>query len=522
MRKQLLTQASLLIVRLTVMLTLALSGSQRLAGQTVYPIQGQAQGGDRRGTYLYDNEKMQEVYDETGTLPRLYQDPKTYLHNMKLLAHLPGSFGMGDMMTVGGNRYLFLGPGVVDVTDPENPVIINNESPRGEVAYNQSLQKWILMQANSCCSVTQDVARGLVPHPEDDPTRGGRHMGVTFFDVTDPRNIVEISRFSTPPGSSGTHSDGNYYDGGRYAYLSSALPTTRGQAPFHLVSRILQIIDVSDINNPTEVSTWWVPGQLRTEETEYLQWPEAEPEPKDWSPEMHFHFATFHGPCYVPRRVEDGGDRGYCAWGSLGMRVLDFSNIRQPRLVSTVDLSPPFDGGIPVHNAYPMPQRKLVFMNGEADRWDCRENVVMPWVVDMRAEEYPVTIATFPIPKPPENAPYNDFCLRGGRFGIHHPQNLKAPGEQRIDLMGYSWFAGGFRLYDVSNAFRPEEVAWILPAMGQRRGTEAAFIEWDRKIIHVFADSGLYILSSPVLGEPALGPLEPQRWNVEGLNKGMP
>ena len=133
-----------------------------------------------------------------------------------------------------------------------------------------------------------------------------------------------------------------------------------------------------------------------------------------------------------------------------------------------------------------------------------------------------VTIATFPIPKPPENAPYNDFCLRGGRFGIHHPQNLKAPGEQRIDLMGYSWFTGGFRLYDVSNAFRPEEVAWILPAMGQRRGTEAAFIEWDRKIIHVFADSGLYILSSPVLGEPVLGPLEPQRWNVEGLNEGMP
>ena len=45
-----------------------------------------------------------------GALPRLYQDPKTYLHNMKLLAHLSGSFGMGDMMIVGGNRYLFLGP----------------------------------------------------------------------------------------------------------------------------------------------------------------------------------------------------------------------------------------------------------------------------------------------------------------------------------------------------------------------------------------------------------------------------
>ncbi len=60
------------------------------------------------------------------------------------------------------------------------------------------------------------------------------------------------------------------------------------------------------------------------------------------------------------------------------------------------------------------------------------------------------------------------------------------------------------------------------PQGGDRRGTEAAFIEWDRKIIHVFADSGLYILSSPVLGEPVLGPLKPERWNMEGFNEGAP
>ncbi len=60
------------------------------------------------------------------------------------------------------------------------------------------------------------------------------------------------------------------------------------------------------------------------------------------------------------------------------------------------------------------------------------------------------------------------------------------------------------------------------PQGGDRRETEAAFIEWDRKIIHVFADSGLCILSSPVLGEPVLGPLKPERWNMEGFNEGAP
>ena len=59
-----------------------------------------------------------------------------------------------------------------------------------------------------------------------------------------------------------------------------------------------------------------------------------------------------------------------------------------------------------------------------------------------------------------------------------------------------------------------------MPPVGTRRGTEAALIEWDRKIIHVFDDTGLYILSSPALGEPVLGPLKPESWSVEGLNVG--
>ena len=61
---------------------------------------------------------------------------------MELLAHLKGvgrGFGQGDMMTVGGNRYIFTGRMVVDVTNPKEPTIANAIAPRGELAYNQAL-----------------------------------------------------------------------------------------------------------------------------------------------------------------------------------------------------------------------------------------------------------------------------------------------------------------------------------------------------------------------------------------------
>ena len=511
-RNQFVTQTIFVLI-------LAVCSSRWLVGQTVYGIKSQPQGGDRRGTY-YDDIEGQKEYDEKGTLTRLYQDPKLYLHNMTVLAHLPR--GGGEMMTIGGNRYLVGGGVIVDVTNPKNPVIINQRAPGGQVAYNQALQKWVVMRSDSCCNCCdQDHVTGKKPHPALNPPRGER-LGVTFFDLTDPQNVVEIGHYQTPPGSTGTHGDGNYYDGGRYAYVATELPKTRGQPPFTIQGRILQVLDVSDLKNPKEASQWWVPGQMMTEETEYLKWPEADPNPKPWTPQTQFNWLTFHGPCTVPKRVEEGGNRGYCAWGALGMRILDLSDIRQPKQVSAVDVSPPFDGGIPVHSAYPIPQRKLALISEEVTGWDCRDPIVPPFVVDLRAEKYPLTIATIPIPKPPPEAPYNDFCFRGGRFGTHNVHNIKGPGEARIDLVGYTWFVGGFRLYDISNPFRPEEVAWIVPPLGKRRGVETALIEWDRKIIHISTDSGLYILSSPVLGEPVLGPLKPEHWNPEGFNAGAP
>jgi len=469
---------------------------------------GQPQGGDGRGTYL----------DPNKGIP-LYKDPKTYAHNMALVAYVPEGGG-GDMMTIGDRRYL-VGEGlVIDVTNPKEPVIVNRKAPRGEVAYNQAMKKWILMRTDSCCSREEEDLINAGPSPE--LSYKGR-LGVTFFDMTDPRNPMEISHYDTGRPGQGSHGDGNFYDGGRYAYLAAGVPGTWGQMPYRYTSRILVILDVSDMNQPKEIGRWWVPGQMRGERKEHEAWPTAVDETETWTPKTPRHiYNTFHGPCFLPKKVEDGGKRGYCGWGALGMVILDFSDIKKPQQVSRVNIAPPFDAGIPVHSTYPMLERNLVFMNGESTGVDCTEGVMMPWVVDIRAEKYPVTIATFPIPKPPKEAPYNDFCFRGARFGPHNPQNLKAPGEARIDIMSYTWFTGGFHLYDVSNPFQPRDVAYFVPPQGTRRGTETALIEWDRKLIHVRTDTGLYILSSPVLGEPVFGPMKPKRWSLDGFNAGAP
>ena len=513
------------IVTRAAVLPILLFCAQWLTAQTSYPLEGQPHGGDRRGIYV-SPEGAQRIYNETDEIPRLYADPRTYIHNMELLGHVPGQFRNIGMMTVGGKRYIFGGGMAIDVTNPEEPLVVNSNAPPVgvEIAYNQSLGKWILIEAHQCCGVDLDVVQGREPFETSPPP--GTKVGVTFWDASDPANLIELSHFSTGPGSFGSRYDGNYYDGGRYAYLASKLPGTRGQPPFEATDPILQILDLSDISNPREVGRWWVPGQMKGEEEAFREWPESErflrQASEPWNPSWRNMYLYFHGPCIVPRRVEDGGNRGYCAFSALGMRLLDLTDVTQPQLISTVDISPPFDGGFPVHTVYPIPERRLAFISGETTQPDCMEGLSIPWVVDLRDERYPMTIAAFPIPKPPPEAPYSDFCFRGGRVGTHAPQEFKAPGKQRIDLMGYAYYDAGFRLFDISNPFRPEEVAWIVTPAGPHRGAEGALIEWDRNIVHAGTDTGLYILSTPVLGEPVLGPLKPERWNAEGLNAGAP
>ena len=52
------------------------------------------------------------------------------------------------------------------------------------------------------------------------------------------------------------------------------------------------------------------------------------------------------------------------------------------------------------------------------------------------------------------------------------------------------------------------------------RITVNLFIEWDRKLIWVGTDTGLYLVTSPLLGEPVLEAMPVNDWTLDGLNDG--
>jgi hypothetical protein len=82
------------------------------------------------------------------------------------------------------------------------------------------------------------------------------------------------------------------------------------------------------------------------------------------------------------------------------------------------------------------------------------------WMVDMREEKNLVPLSTLPMP------PVEVFGKRGGRFGAHNIyENYPHEHAWRSeDIVLGTCFNAGVRVYDVSNAFQPKEVAYFVPA----------------------------------------------------------
>ena len=52
------------------------------------------------------------------------------------------------------------------------------------------------------------------------------------------------------------------------------------------------------------------------------------------------------------------------------------------------------------------------------------------------------------------------------------------------------------------------------------RDTDNVFIEWDRKLMWVGTGTGIYLITSPLLGTPTLKPMKVAEWVLPGLNAG--
>jgi hypothetical protein len=150
------------------------------------------------------------------------------------------------------------------------------------------------------------------------------------------------------------------------------------------------------------------------------------------------------------------GDRGYGAWRDGGLTVHDLSDPASPKLLAHVNWSPPFPGG--THTTLPLPARKLVVVADEANAERCAKGTFYTWIVDVRAEQNPVTVATMPTPRD------RDFCALG-TFGPHNLHENR-PGSFISDQTIFATYNNaGVRVFDIRDAFAPKEIAsWVAPA----------------------------------------------------------
>jgi hypothetical protein len=356
--------------------------------------------------------------------------------NMKLLSQheLDGYGGMGEGMsmqrTADGRRILWLahesGPKNftgVDVTDPREPkMVVQTELPGPK------------MRSNSL-----DVVGSTLAVAYQTSARGAKEAGFELFDVSVPEKPRSISFFSCAgPASRGVHQ--LWFVDGEFIHASSGAPDFTPRNPAD--DQIYRSFDVRNPSRPVESGRWWLPG---------LEMGDPVPAPARHAPGFDSGFRT-HNTNVYPERP----DRCYIGYVDAGVVVLDISDRARPQMLCHWDPSPPFPGF--THTVLPIFARDLLVVSDESVKDNAADWPKLVWVLDYRAENNPVPISTFPM------APRDAFGKRGGRFGAHNLHENQPGSFRSDDIVIGTFFNGGVRAFDISDPYRPEEVAYYVPA----------------------------------------------------------
>ena len=397
------------------------------------------------------------------------------IKNMRLISHHDlngyGNIGEGVHLhqTGDGRRVLYLAHESapkditsVDVTDLSNPKLL----AQTELAYEH-------LRSNSL-SIVDDTM--LVAYQSLQPGQPGTGMGV--YNISNPEEPRQIGFMDlSGPYSRGCHC--LWWVEGDYAHLSTGAadfqPRNQKDDQFYM------IVDVSDPTAPKEAGRWWFPGTREGD---------AEPMPAR-HPQFDAGHRLHNGNVYPERP-----DRAYCAYMDSGVVILDIADKGNPQMVSHINYAPPFPGF--THTVLPLFNRDLMVVTQEAVRLNGEDYPKLIWMMDIRDETNPVIISTFPMPDT------EDFFNRPGRFGAHNVyENQPGPTCFYSDTLIYgTFFNAGVRVYDTSNPFQPEEVAYFVPEMpdgAPSNGVNDVYVD-ENGIMYVVdrLKGGLYILELTV------------------------
>ena len=239
----------------------------------------------------------------------------------------------------------------------------------------------------------------------------------------------------------------------RYAYISTEM---QGD-----VGNILVIYDIHDPQRPQEVSRWWMPGQ-HTGGGETPTWPGRQHR-------LH-HALRF-------------GHEMWASYWHAGFRIVDVSNIAEPRTLGGYNYHPLFPE--PTHTAMPVPEpiegRRIALTVDEEDQAQSANEE------EARRGRAHACILTFDVTDPGEVTPLAQFQVSeldlpfarvpGARFGAHQFC------ERMSGTICFAvWFAGGLRVIDVVNPLSPREVGYYIPEpVGGRPAPQSNDVAIDSK-----------------------------------------
>ena len=393
------------------------------------------------------------------------------IRNMRLISHhdLNGYGNIGEgvhlQQTRDGRRVLYMAHESapkditsVDVTDIANPKVL----AQTELAYGH-------LRSNSLAIVDDTM---LVAYQSLEPGQPGTGMGV--YNISNPEEPQQIGFMDL----GGEYSRGCHclwWVEGNYAHLSTGAPDfqPRNQKD----DQFYMIVDVSDPTSPKETGRWWFPGTREGD---------ADPMPAR-HPQFDAGHRLHNGNVYPERP-----DRAYCAYMDSGVMILDIEDKSNPKMISHINYAPPFPGF--THTVLPLFNRDLMLVTQEAVRIGGEDYPKLMWMMDIRDETNPIIISTLPMPDT------DDFFNRPGRFGAHNVyENQPGPTCFFSDTLIFATlFNAGVRVYDTSDPFRPEEVAYFVPEIPEgapSNGINDVYVD-ENGIMYVVdrLKGGLYIL----------------------------
>jgi hypothetical protein len=145
--------------------------------------------------------------------------------------------------------------------------------------------------------------------------------------------------------------------------------------------------------------------------------------------------------------------------------ILDVTTPSDPQYISHINVGDLGKTPVACHSAVPIPARNLLVINSEPILEGREEVASYALIVDISNEQRPRILSSLPMPLPAAELPYGSYFDKGGRFGPHnqhHYQENPAAAELLSTVL-LTYFNAGLRIYDISDAHDPREVAHYVP-----------------------------------------------------------